>query len=362
MKSPDLWESSKPDPLVSIIVPCRNEERRLPALLHSLSTLDYSHYEVIVVDDQSTDQTWQVASRYPVQKIKAPQRPDPWSGKNWACWVGANKAQGEYLLFTDADTIHQKKSIQKAISWMQLKEVHMLSAPPFHLAQKGFEKWLGLFFLLPLIATDFRGNPREKRHYAIGQYLLFQREAYIQTGGHAAVAPSLVEDMDLAKRFLSKNRNYAVYPFANLYSVQMFDSARAFQAGWIRLIRLGLPRTSWRATVEMIFIFHLLIVGLAHPLSLLGLLMVLGWGLVAWAQVQHAKVSYSSVVLSIFSLASWSLYSVIAIFQSLRKQKINWRGREYIPSQCHPSQSELAPASFSPGSSSRETSALAIEN
>ena len=141
-------------PKVSIIVAARNEALNLPVLLASLTDLNYRGAEVIVVDDQSTDDTNAVAQSFKpafaramktLQVIPGKQRPSGWMGKQWACAQGAEVATGELLLFTDADTVHAPNGLQTVVAELLRRRCAMVSVPPYHQTNKLWEEPLGSF-------------------------------------------------------------------------------------------------------------------------------------------------------------------------------------------------------------------------
>ena len=132
----DKFEKIKHNnPKVAIILPARNEEEFLPKCLATLIDQDYSNYEIIVIDDSSEDLTPKIISKYAKQNSKiipvsARPKPDGWMGKNWACMEGYQKATGELLLFTDADTKHAKNVISLAVSHLLTFNLDALTAMP----------------------------------------------------------------------------------------------------------------------------------------------------------------------------------------------------------------------------------------
>ena len=317
------------EPFVSIIVPSRNEEKNLPPLLTSLESLDYKRYEVIVVDDNSTDQTFAVASGYQFANVvRAPAKPDGWAGKNWACWQGAGIAKGELLLFTDADTVHARDSLRKAVAAFEAERAEIMSAPPFHECRNFWEKLLGAFHLFPLIVTSYRQKPSSERLFAIGQYLMFTSESYRALYGHSAVKASLAEDIDLAHLWRHQGCRYLVYPYSGLYSVQMFGSFREFWNGWRRLLRLGLGRSHIGSIMEIAVVLHCLSFGFgtggAWPFFI-GLLIV------AWTQRQTGRFALVGALASPISCFLFIALSLAAVVDRVFNKQIVWRGRAYSP-------------------------------
>lgn len=307
---------------VSIVIPCRNEEQNIASLLKSLRAIREVQTEIIVVDDESTDRTAEIARQYDaVEVIPAPPKPTSWVGKSWACWVGAKAASSDYILFTDADTHHEASSLIRALRFLRAQNADLISAPPYHRCQNPFERALGLFHLLPLIATAYRTRPTKVRAYSIGQYLLARKSSYFECGGHETVRSSLAEDLDMTKHFIGRGKTYAVYPSADLYSVQMYRDLRTFLIGWKRLLRLGLRRTSTASFLETLLVLNLF-VGF-NPIA------YGAWIVLAWSQAQHGRFSVLSVVLSPLSCVLFIGLSVAGMMESIMGRKVMWHGRLY---------------------------------
>jgi 4,4'-diaponeurosporenoate glycosyltransferase len=219
-------------PRVSIIVPARDEEANLPPLLASLARLDPGPAEIIVVDDHSTDATAALARAAGVRVVSAPPLPEGWSGKPWACLHGAAAATGELLLFTDADTVHAPASLGLAVARLEAEGAGVLSLVPSQAIVSPWERFQGVFHLLALAASG--------RAYAIGQYLLFRRDAYDAIGGHAAAPARVAEDLALARRV--PRRTLLAVP--GLVEARMYPDLASFARGWVRNFREGIPEAS----------------------------------------------------------------------------------------------------------------------
>src|ERR1700722_3715004 len=191
-------------PLVSVIVPARNEEALLKICLDSLTQQNGVNFEIIVVDDHSTDRTREIAnsfSRQNVRLIEAAALPRGWTGKNNALATGAAIAGGGWLLFTDADTIHEPGSLARALAEARSKGSALLSYSPRQIIRSFWEKAV-MPVIFAELALTFRpsqvSDSRSPAAAANGQYILITREAYGAVGGHAALAGTLLEDVALA--------------------------------------------------------------------------------------------------------------------------------------------------------------------
>ncbi|NJL25754.1 MAG: glycosyltransferase [Calothrix sp. SM1_5_4] len=303
-------------PSVGVIVPCRNEEGNLPALLPSLRAQDYPDFEILVVDDESSDRTAEVAREAGVRVIPTGPRPPGWVGKNWACWEGARAARGEILLFTDADTLHSPGSLMDAVSYLNHSGAQVLTAPPYHRCLRFYEKALGLFHILPLAATAYRQRPTLARVFAIGQYLVFRKEAYWGCGGHEQIRSALAEDIELARLALRLGLRYAVFPASGLYGVQMYAGPREFARGWVRLLRLGMARTSAASFVETVLLLNLFAFCLFSRNWEGILVFAAGVGALAFVQRRHGEFALWGALLAPLNVLLFVALSAWAVLQS----------------------------------------------
>ena len=340
---------------VSIIVPARNEAHNLPALLGSLRALDPAPLEIIVVDDHSTDGTGAIAAGAGARVISPPALPAGWNGKPWACHTGAGAARGEYLLFTDADTVHAPDSLGRAMARLTGSRAAMLSVVPTHLVRAVWERLQGVFQLLLLIATragaverDAPGAGREhERRFSIGQYLLFRRDAYERIGGHEPVKQRIAEDLAFARLIRSAGLDLALVFAPGMICVRMYpEGLGAFVRGWRRNFREGLTAAGLGGVLEMIAVIGWL---LGVPLAALSavpeavidgnLAMAVSWGVVYL--VTAVEIGRRQRDLGAFPWWSAALYpvftgmfvlvSALAVIERLRGAPVIWRGRTAVP-------------------------------
>jgi hypothetical protein len=182
---------------ISVIVPARNEAQRLPVLLHSLET---TGAEVIVVDDSSSDDTAGIA-RAGGASVIAASPPPGWTGKSFACWSGARAAQGDVLVFVDADVEASSRGID-AVACTAASTGGLVSVQPFHCVDRLYEQASAIPNLVAVMGAGTGATPRRRwwrRPAGFGMVMAIPREAYFRAGGHAAVRGEIAEDLALAR-------------------------------------------------------------------------------------------------------------------------------------------------------------------
>jgi glycosyltransferase involved in cell wall biosynthesis len=211
----DLPPLTRPLPRVSIIIPARNEERNLEEALRSVLALDYDNLEIDVVDDRSTDRTGEVLDRLAaadprLRVVHVRELPPGWLGKNHALWLGAAKATGEFLLFTDADVVIAPSALRRAVGAMTTGPRednaaggldHLTASPDIDRPSALFEMFIGAFSLFfALFTKPWKvKDPRSPHHVGIGAFNLVRAAAYRAVGGHRTIAMRPDDDLKLGK-------------------------------------------------------------------------------------------------------------------------------------------------------------------
>ncbi len=200
----------KESPKVSILIPARNEESNIDNLLHQLKTFTYSPFEIIIYNDKSTDKTSDVvnthiANHNNIKLIEGIELPKNWLGKNHACHKLAQEASGEYFLFLDADVSVENGLIERALSYLQKHNLHLLSIFPKQIFKTVDEKisvplmnWI-LLSLLPMLLIRKSGNPAFAA--ANGQFMLFRADTYKAQLPHKLFCKHKVEDIETIRHF-----------------------------------------------------------------------------------------------------------------------------------------------------------------
>lgn len=338
---------------LSVIVPARNEEDCLGLCLGSLisqSDEDWKlsrDWELLVVDDGSTDRTREIAQSFAGVTVMGPAiLPKGWTGKANAAWTAAKQAQGEWLLFTDADTVHEPGDLRRALHEAEKHKVAMLSYSPRQIVTGFWQR-----VLMPLVFSELAlayppanvSDPESRLAAANGQFLLIRRDAYVQIGGHEAVADSMLEDVDLA--YLVKRRKLGLrFRYApDALSVRMYRSFRQMCEGWAKNLALLFGNPLITAAWKMLDI--LLLAGLPvlawyfpGPLSVstpwitARLVILLIWLRTLWRfyrRVAKSNFSLGDCLLSVFGLPLfvWLLWK--SWFDHTVTKRVVWKGREY---------------------------------
>jgi len=342
--APSAW------PTVSIVIPARNEAANLPALLSSLARLAPAPAEIIVVDDHSTDGTAAVALQAGARVLRPGPRPRGGLGKPWACAAGAAQARGDWILFTDADTVHGPAALATAVGRAAETGAGLVSVLPSHVAVSRWERFQGIFHLLLAIATrttaDLSARTGGERRFCIGQFLLFSRRAYDAVGGHAAVRDRVAEDLAFAALVTRAGLGYQLVGAAGLLRVRMYPGGvRDFVAGWRRNFREGMRSAGILGVAELSAVLGWL---LGVPLAAAAALatghvdQALAWGAVYAATSLEVHRRQPLVMASapsgavafgypVFALL-FVLISILALADRLLGRPVAWKGRS-IPVQ-----------------------------
>jgi glycosyltransferase involved in cell wall biosynthesis len=245
-----VFDQPEPETLIelTVIIPARNEEQNLAACLQSLVAQSDDvfqlgrDWDLIVVDDHSLDKTSEIARGFPgVSVIQAAKLEKGWTGKNNAIWTAARKARGRWILFTDADTVHEPGDLHRAMHEASRHKAGLLSYSPRQIVS-GFAQRI----LMPLVFSELAmayppakvSDPNQRIAAANGQFLLVEREAYRRLGGHAAVADRVLEDVELA--FLAKRRKVGLrFRYApDALSTRMYRTTSSMIEGWTKNLAL----------------------------------------------------------------------------------------------------------------------------
>lgn len=232
-------------PLVSVILPARNEAQYIGKCIESLKVQDYANYEIVAVDDSSTDATPEIIAKHAtdpkVHHKSAAPKPDGWAGKSWACTEGFKSARGELLLFTDADTVHASNAISSAVGDMAGSDLDVLTVMPRLRCEDVWSR-IALPVITVFLHTRFSAlkvnDPANKMGYLFGSFFMIKRTSYERLGTHDAVRGEIVEDGALGR--LAKAAKMRIMMVRGEDSVSALWS-RDWGTLWNALKRLMVP-------------------------------------------------------------------------------------------------------------------------
>jgi len=339
--------SSLPAPLpgVSVLIPARNEEKRILPCLESLRANDLADLEILVLDDHSSDRTadsvLQVSRQDArVRLLSGKDLPGGWTGKAWACHQLAAQAKGEYLVFVDADTRFSDLTLAQAVHMARQEKADLLSLWPSLEAESWSERlvipFVHLFILLYL--PHWIGGRSASLGAANGQFLLFRRQAYEKIGGHASVSGHLVEDIALARkmratgfRVLNRDGTNPNRPGA-LVRCRMYDNFRDLWDGFTKNLypafdgRLG-AFVFFQLFQAVVFLgpFVLLPFFPADPILWIEVAVILSLRL---AMAHRFRQSWLGALLHPLGQALVLAIAGNSWLQTIRR-RLPWRGRHY---------------------------------
>jgi glycosyltransferase involved in cell wall biosynthesis len=344
---PQFHPTELPVPEVSIIIPARNEEASLGDCLQSLTAQTGVAFEIIVVDDGSTDGTRAIAQSFagvrvissdPLRENSAGKTctAENWTGKNNAVIAGAKEAHAQWLLFTDADTVHRPGSLARALDEAKKERADLLSYSPEQVVATFAER-----AVMPVVFAELarRYPPHKVRQgdsgvaAANGQYILVRRAAYDDVGGHAAVAREILEDVALARLF--HNAGHLVYfrYGGDAVRTRMYRNWAQLCEGWTKNLALLFPHPEWRA-IQSIFVWAL--AWAAAIVAASGLASRhFGWiafatvWLFAYRRIRGAHFATPNNLIAIaFGLPMFA-YLLLRSRMAYAKGQVSWKGRAY---------------------------------
>jgi chlorobactene glucosyltransferase len=341
-------------PPVSVVIPARNEAGTIETVARSVLASSYPRFELIVVDDRSTDGTAAIVERLAAEDprlrlVPGAPLPDGWYGKPWACAQGARAATHGLLLFTDADTRHEPELLGRAVGALTLERADLVTVAPRQRCVTFWERLImpQIWLLLGLRYHPRRVNRarRERDVIANGQFILTTREAYDAVGTHAAVRHEVAEDLALAQAYFGRGRRLHFAFAERLMETRMYQSLPQLVEGWSKNVYLGGRRSFphepvLRALVPLMLLAAvgfwlvppalLLARGIGFDIASLepAALLATGLSVVFWS-----LVSYGMRIPSLYGIG-YPLGAVMALYIAARSawrgaRRVEWRGRVY---------------------------------
>jgi glycosyltransferase involved in cell wall biosynthesis len=328
-------------PEVSIIVPARNEQTSLGGCLESLTAQTGVAFEIIVVDDGSTDRTRLIAQSFAKARLlSAGPLPDGWTGKNNAVITGAKEARAEWLLFTDADTVHQPGSLAGALAEAKREGADLLSYSPEQVVCTFAERAVMPAIFAELAAKfppqKVRGqSPGQSSGIAAanGQYILVRRAAYDAVGGHAAVAREILEDVALARLFRNAGQRVYFRYGGDAIRTRMYRSWPQLREGWTKNLAILFAHPE-RLAVQSLFLWFVAWSALGIAVSgavsqhFARIAFVLFW-LLLYRRIRVAHFATTNNLLAAaFGLPMFA-YLLLRSKNAHANGRVSWKGRAY---------------------------------
>ena len=340
---PKVYETKNP-PLVSVLIPMRNEERNIETLTTALKASLYPNLEFIILNDQSTDRTAFLLEQHTANDprftvLHGKELPPGWVGKVHACHQLQQHAKGRFLLFIDADIRFSSQAIGQSLALLTQRKAKLLSGfpafdvPPFLSKLLVPMQHFVVLFHLPLAAANHMNFPAATA--ANGMWMLFERSGYDAIGGHAAVHDSLVEDVHIARRVKAAGEKMLLANITGSVRCRMYETNHDVWEGFLKNSYSGIGRSPLLAAGLTAFysIFYILPLFLtiyalisANPVYAIPYgLAVLQQGYVMARTRQHLYLA------PLIPLQAAAMIAVLlqSMWKSWRKKPYSWKGRLY---------------------------------
>ncbi len=360
---PHIETQNTEQPLVSVLVPARDEAQSIERCVRSLVAQTYERLEILVLDDHSSDATativQSIMDELPVQQqgrvrlLQGEELPLGWGGKNFACHQLAQHATGNYLFFTDADTVHDPKMIASVVDCMQIRKVALLTAQPTYELDSIGERLVvplltfTIMTLLPVALIPVRPEPSLAT--GNGQLLCFERSAYEHIGGHSSVKNRILEDVLLARAVKAAGLRMIFVDAQDLVRCRMYRSFAEVWSGFSKNLfafynyalpfaLIGLVLNILLFIVPALLILSALFIPFSFPTLLLAtgayaLPVVMRMLLtLRFTQTQRGLMLLLCLLHPV-SIALECLILLNSIRWHYRKEGTVWKGRQYVTYQ-----------------------------
>jgi len=332
---------------ISAIVPARNEEEVIADCLESLARQE-AISEILVVNDQSTDRTGEIVKGlmrvHPkIQLLEAPELPAGWVGKNHAVWIGAQRAIGDWLLFTDADAVHEADSAARALEIAKSQNAELVSFSPEQSMATWYEKALIPYVYCRLSSSfsyDRVNDPACADAAANGQFIFVCAEAYHAMGGHVAVAGDVLEDVALAEGFKEAGRRIWFGSGTGIVRVRMYRSFGGMWQGWRKNLYRLMGGTAQAAAAEIaravfpvlaLFMAMVTVAGLTESVAYTLSVFAAGSFVLLVAYDRELRRNQFADSLVWYGIPGRLLFAAVllASYRGHQTGRLKWKGREY---------------------------------
>lgn len=335
-------------PKISVCVPARNEERGVGECLKSLLSQNYPNFEVIAVDDHSTDRTGAIMQALSEENsnlkvLQGADLPDGWLGKPFALHQAYKVAQGEFLLFTDADPVFKPMALNTAVHVMRERELDLLTLMPQAEFGSLWERTVQpVIFGFIASLTRFRNvnDPDHKSAMGFGAFLMFRRAAYEKIGGHERGKADVLEDVLIAKRAKRAGLKLLVADAKQLFSIRMYYGLKEIWLGWQKNMFLAMRSSVSRATWHVLMVLGFVVT--PYITLAVNIFERTGWlwiGVALFGVVLVTAACYKTCdelglkrnTAALFPFGALVMAAIMAnsMFHTLVRKTTQWRGRVY---------------------------------
>lgn len=327
----------KNKPRISVVIPCRNEEINIGELLTQLNMQDYPPYEIICVNDQSDDRTKEIAHSLGARVIDIIERESGWLGKTNGMKEGAKVAQGDVLLFIDADVKLGVSALKTLAS--NYSSHGTISVQPYHKTGKIRES-LALFFNIISVAGTGITLVKGKQRGMFGPIFMISKEEYDKNGGHSSVKDKVIEDFALGNYYAEKGFKYRLFIGNKDISFRMYPEGLRSQAeGFIKNISEGALAANLSTTLPTILLITsltaipIMIIRTAMSSSIPALILSISFYILALALIGRsaAKIGRFNPLAIIFYPLPLLWFHIIFFISLIRKvffRSVTWKGRK----------------------------------
>ncbi len=336
-----------PDPIsnsVAIIVPARNEEASVEQALQRLVSVDYENYQIIAVDDRSTDRTGEImdtlasTSQGKVDVVHIRELPPGWLGKTHAMWTAARQTNAGWLLFTDADVMFRKDALRRAIAYAEAEHADHVVLFPRIIMKRASERMMIAFFQL-LFVFGHRpwkvADPKAKDHMGVGAFNLVRRSAYEAVGTYERLRMEVVDDMKLGKVIKNAGFRQRVVFGNDLIEIRWARGARGVVNNLTKNFFAVMSFQTWRALLSCVGM------ALLNLMPFIGVLIAPGWSRIPYGMAlasmfflyagvwRHVEIHPWYFLLHPVSTTLFIYTMLRSTFVTLWHGGVEWRGTKY---------------------------------
>ncbi len=346
-------ETIKENPLISVLIPVRNEESNIKRCLLSLRKQDYRNLEILVLDDNSTDNTAKIVSELAakderIKLYRGKPLEEGWLGKSFACYQLSKYAKGKYLVFTDADTLHFPNSIGCSVACLLKYKLDALSVFAKQIMVSIHERMMVpsgnymIFGFLPLFLI--RKAKSALFCTAIGQFMLFKKEVYEKIGGHKSVKNRILEDVIISKHVKKCGYKFMIFDGRHSLYCRMYHNFKEVLNGYTKVLFAAFDFNIFMISIAIISVSVLFLI----PFIMLPLAILFDWAprhtnllmlqvIMIFITRIIIAIRYRSKVIDILLHPLAFIYlisiAITSVFQARYGAGIYWKGRTYDVSE-----------------------------